>query len=69
MAAAADTTPTAIEPLFDTNDVAAAAKLSPRTVERRRAEGTGPEFVRIGRSIRYEPSAVRAWIARLRCAR
>ena len=41
--------------------------VSPRTMQRRRIEGTGPEYVRIGRLIRYRQSALDAYLAT--CAR
>jgi excisionase family DNA binding protein len=37
--------------------------LSERTLERLRVAGTGPRFVRIGKSIRYQPSALEAYVA------
>jgi len=38
-------------------------KITPRTLERWRAEGKGPRFVRIGRHIRYGQSDIRAFEA------
>ena len=37
--------------------------LSERTLERLRVAGTGPRFVRIGKYIRYQPSALEAFVA------
>ena len=37
--------------------------LSERTLERLRVAGTGPRFVRIGKSIRYQPSVLEAFVA------
>ena len=34
-----------------------------RTLERLRVAGTGPRFVRIGKYIRYQPSALEAFVA------
>jgi predicted DNA-binding transcriptional regulator AlpA len=33
-----------------------------RTLERKRADGTGPRFVRVGRLVRYTDPDVDAWI-------
>jgi excisionase family DNA binding protein len=38
-------------------------RLSERTLERLRVSGTGPRFVRMGRSIRYRLCDVEAWTA------
>jgi Helix-turn-helix domain len=37
--------------------------LSERTLERFRVSGLGPRFVRIGKSIRYQPSALETFVA------
>jgi excisionase family DNA binding protein len=37
--------------------------LSERTLERLRTSGRGPRFVRIGKSIRYQPSALETFVA------
>lgn len=36
--------------------------LSERTLERLRVTGTGPRFVRLGRSVRYRLADVEAWV-------
>lgn len=51
------------QPLWNTQQYCDFIGESPRTAEGRRVDGTGPPFVRIGRSIRYQPSAVHAWLA------
>jgi predicted DNA-binding transcriptional regulator AlpA len=38
--------------------------LSPRTLERMRAEGTGPRFIKAGRRVLYQWEDVEAWLAR-----
>ena len=38
--------------------------ISERTLERYRARGTGPEFVRVGNRIRYPETAVLAYLKR-----
>lgn len=50
------------EALMTTREAARMLGLSESTLEKSRASGAGPEFVKIGRSIRYHPVAVRAWI-------
>jgi predicted DNA-binding transcriptional regulator AlpA len=37
---------------------------SPRTIERWRTTGTGPEFIKIGRRVLYRESAVEKWLDR-----
>lgn len=36
---------------------------STKTLERLRANGSGPEFVRVGRRVLYPEDAVEAWLA------
>lgn len=38
--------------------------IAPRTLERWRAEGRGPQFVRIGRHVRYRQTDILAFEAR-----
>jgi hypothetical protein len=40
--------------------------VSPRTLERRRAEGLGPPWVRVGHAVRYERPALTDFIAKQR---
>ena len=49
--------------MLTTHEAASYLRLSARTLERLRVTGTGPKFVRIGKSIRYQPSALEAYIA------
>jgi predicted DNA-binding transcriptional regulator AlpA len=51
-----------MQPLFDQRQAAAFLKLSPRTLERHRTDGTGPLFVRLGRLVRYRETDLRAWV-------
>lgn len=37
--------------------------ISPRTIERWRVEGRGPEFVKAGRRVLYRQSIVDAWLS------
>jgi len=39
-------------------------RLSTRTLERLRCTGLGPKYVKAGRSVRYQQSALDEWIAR-----
>jgi excisionase family DNA binding protein len=41
-------------------------QVSLRTLERWRQEGTGPAFIRVGRSPRYRRSDIDAWLQRQR---
>ncbi|MDP9397690.1 MAG: helix-turn-helix domain-containing protein [Actinomycetota bacterium] len=43
-------------------DLASFLKEHPDTVRARRINGTGPRYVRIGRSIRYRRDDVLAWL-------
>jgi excisionase family DNA binding protein len=45
-------------------ELAALLKVTPRTVKRWRAEGTGPSWIRVGRGIRYRRRDVDAWLER-----
>ncbi|MGD0290581.1 MAG: helix-turn-helix domain-containing protein [Candidatus Binataceae bacterium] len=50
--------------LMDQNAASAYIGVSPRTMERWRAERTGPPFIRLSvRAIRYSRAAIVAWIA------
>lgn len=56
------TTPSRTARLLTTDDLAAMVGVKPRTVERWRAAGEGPPFMLFGRSIRYHPARVQAWM-------
>lgn len=45
-----------------TAELAEALQITERTVIKMRAEGTGPAFVVIGRSIRYPPRGIQEWL-------
>ena len=51
-----------LEPLLDENECARLLNESPRTTQSRRVRGEGPPYVKNGRSVRYRPSDVRAYI-------
>jgi predicted site-specific integrase-resolvase len=48
--------------LISEQDLAEQLKLDPDTLRRWRNEGGGPDFVRLGRVIRYDEDAVANWI-------
>jgi predicted DNA-binding transcriptional regulator AlpA len=52
------------DPLLSQAEVCQILHLSPSTLARMRKEGSGPEWLRVGGSIRYQKSAVIAFIAR-----
>jgi predicted DNA-binding transcriptional regulator AlpA len=58
-----------IEPLWDARKVAKITGRKESTLEKDRALGSGPPFIKIGRSIRYRPSDVRAWLNSFRVMR
>jgi hypothetical protein len=49
--------------LLTQREAALALRLSERTLERLRVTGTGPRFVKAGRSIRYREGDLEVWIA------
>jgi predicted DNA-binding transcriptional regulator AlpA len=49
--------------LLTQREAALNLRLSERTLERLRVTGTGPRFVRAGRSIRYREIDIESWIA------
>jgi excisionase family DNA binding protein len=51
-----------MEELFTTAELAKLLKLSPRSLEDDRLRGKGIPFVRIGASVRYRASDVRAFL-------
>ena len=51
-----------LEPLLDENACAEALNESVRTLQARRLRGDGPRFVKLGRTVRYRPSDIVAYI-------
>jgi predicted DNA-binding transcriptional regulator AlpA len=49
--------------LLSTEDAASIVGLSPQTLAILRVEGGGPKYVKLGRSVRYDPADLAAWIA------
>ena len=58
----ARTTSPHLEALLDEHAAAELLGCSPRTLQDWRWRGEGPEFVRLGRAVRYAPSALRDFI-------
>ena len=52
-----------LEPLLLPAEAARLLRLSVRTLEKARTVGTGPVYVRLGRRVCYEVSAVAEWVA------
>ncbi len=48
--------------LLNTDQAAQRLGLSPRTLERYRVTGEGPEYLKIGRAVRYTASALERWL-------
>lgn len=48
--------------LLLTSEIAKALRISERSLERMRVEGSGPPFTRVGRRVVYELGAVRQWL-------
>lgn len=52
-----------MQALLTQRKAAALLCLSERTLERHRVAGTGPPYVRAGRSVRYRETDLETWIA------
>jgi predicted DNA-binding transcriptional regulator AlpA len=52
-----------LEPLLDEIQVSKLTRRGVPTLQKDRLRGTGPRFIKMGRSVRYRPSDVEAWIA------
>ena len=53
-------------PLLNTDEAAARANLSKSTMNKLRCSGCGPDYVKFGKSVRYSPGDVDAWINSLK---
>ena len=49
--------------LLPQRTVAERLGVTARTIERWRAEGAGPPFLKVGRGVRYDESDLSAWLA------
>jgi hypothetical protein len=47
---------------LNTQEAAQLLRLSPRTLEKFRVNGTGPKFHKFGRLVFYSPETLRTWI-------
>ena len=52
--------------VLDERSTAAKCLMSVRTLQRMRVEGTGPQFLKIGRLVRYREDDIEAWLDTLR---
>ena len=48
--------------LLTVADVARQLRVDPRTLSRWRGAGTGPQYVRLGRAVRYRPRDLETWL-------
>ncbi|MCB4209172.1 helix-turn-helix transcriptional regulator [Arthrobacter sp. UM1] len=48
--------------MLTTDDLAAFLAITPDEVKRMRVTGTGPEYVKLGRRVRYLPRDLYAWL-------
>ena len=55
--------------LLTERDLCARLRMSPAHVQGMRRKGTGPQFVRIGKAVRYPEVAVSDWLAALSAQR
>ncbi|MDB5408846.1 MAG: DNA-binding protein [Rhodospirillales bacterium] len=51
-------------PLLSTKEAAKRLNLHPNTLVKWRSAGTGPEFIKIGRAVRYRGEAIESWLRR-----
>ena len=49
--------------LWTPDETAEVLHTSPRTLERRRLDGTGPKFVKLGRRVLYRPEDVDTYVS------
>jgi len=55
------------EVLLTAKEAAASLKLSVSWMAKARQRGEGPPYVKLGRSVRYSPSALVAWLKSNQC--
>jgi predicted DNA-binding transcriptional regulator AlpA len=55
--------PPADRKFLTTKEAADRVRLSESALEKKRVDGTGPVFVKLGKSVRYEVAALDDWIA------
>ena len=54
--------PVTLENLLSENEISQIFGRSIPTLQKDRLRGMGPPFIKIGRLVRYSPSAVQAWL-------
>ena len=54
--------PVTLETLLSENEISQIFGRSIPTLQKDRLRGNGPPFIKIGRLVRYSPSAVQAWL-------
>jgi excisionase family DNA binding protein len=52
-----------MSPLLTQHDAAQLLRLSERTLERKRLQGGGPRYLKLGHSVRYREEDLAAWLA------
>ena len=52
-----------IKEFLTTKEAAARVQLSESALEKKRVNGTGPVFVKLGKAVRYEVAALDEWTA------
>lgn len=57
---------TTMDRLIDTEELAKALGVSPRTVDTWRTAGEGPDYIKIGAQVRYRESDVEQWLSTVR---
>lgn len=53
-----------LDSLITPDTLADRLEVTRRVVDEWRVRGTGPVYIRVGRTVRYEPAAVDAWLRR-----
>ena len=53
----------AVRTFLTTKEAADHVRLSESALEKKRVDGTGPVFVKLGKSVRYEIAALDEWIS------
>jgi hypothetical protein len=62
MPARYSTSTTLLDSLITPATLAMRLGLTQRTLSQKRVTGTGPAFIRTGKSVRYRPEAVDSWL-------
>lgn len=52
------------DPVYLTDEAAPIIRSNPRTMERWRVEGRGPDFIKLGHRVGYRASALKAFLDR-----